>query len=49
MPIELLVAVTVIIGFPASVFFYALFVGYEEKQPFESEDDWGSQDYHGRK
>lgn len=49
MPIELLIAVVVVIGFPTSVFVYALLVGYEEKEPFESEDDWGSQDYHGRK
>jgi len=49
MPIELFIAVAIVIGLPLSVFVYAVFVGYDERQPYENEEDWGSQDYQGRK
>lgn len=49
MPIELFVAAFVVIGMPAAVFIYAVLIGHDEKEPFEIEDDWGSQDYQGRK
>lgn len=50
MPNELIAALIIVIGFPISMLVYAVFIGYEDRQPYENEEDWGSQDTHqGRK
>jgi hypothetical protein len=49
MPSELLIALFCVVIIPAAVFAYAAFVGWEDRQPFDREEDWGVQDYDRRK